>query len=242
MQPPCRTVDFMIDFHTHILPNLDDGSKSIEESHKMIDQSFGQGVELLMATPHFYPWQEGPEDFIRRRTKAVQSLKRSFSNIWVGAEVAYYDGIDNSPAIELLKIENTNFLLIEMPLTRWTQRMFDSLHAIENKMQARVVLAHLERYISLQKRTAHIDYVCDHFLIQINADYFINRGSQGKALRLVKKNKVDFIGSDCHNLTSRPPNLGEAYQIIEKKLGIKSVKAFNDKQDQYLERGIHYED
>jgi len=119
--------------------------------------------------------------------------------------------------------------------------MLDSLGNIENRTKLKVVLAHLDRYIKVQKRTDHISYVCENFLIQINADYVINRSTQRKALKLINEGAVDFIGSDCHNMTTRPPNLGEAYQTMEKKLGIKSVKAFSDKQNQYLEGGIIYE-
>lgn len=233
--------DRMIDFHSHILPGMDDGSSSIEESAKMIEESFNQGVELIVATPHFYPWQEKPEDFLLRRERAIESLTVAFSKIRVGSEVAYYDGIVYSEDIELLKISGTDFLLIEMPMTIWTKRMIESLHAIENRTKLKVVLAHLDRYIRVQKRTENIDYVCENFFIQVNADYFINRGTQRKALKLINENSIDFIGSDCHNLTSRPPNIGEAYKTIEKKLGIKSVTAFNDKQNQYLKGGIIYE-
>jgi protein-tyrosine phosphatase len=231
----------MIDFHSHILPGMDDGSKNVAESMEMMEASFNQGVEMIVATPHFYPWLEKPEDFLARRADAIKSLPLPLDKIRFGAEVAYYDGIVYSEDIELLKISETDFLLVEMPMTVWTRRMLDSLHAIENRTRLKVVIAHLDRYLRLQKRTANIDYVCDNFFIQVNADYFINRGTQRKALKLINENSVDFIGSDCHNLTSRPPNMGEAYQTIEKKLGIKSVNAFNDKQNQYLEGGLIYE-
>jgi protein-tyrosine phosphatase len=231
----------MIDFHSHILPGVDDGSKNLAESQQMMEASFNQGVELIVATPHFYPWLEKPEDFLARRASAIAALALPPEKLRVGAEIAYYDGIVYSEDIELLKIADTNFILIEMPMTVWTKRMLDSLHAIENRTKLKVVFAHLDRYFQTQKRTDNVDYVCDNFLIQVNADYIINRRTQRKALKLIKENRVDFIGSDCHNLTSRPPNLGEAYKTIEKKLGIESVNAFNDKQNQYLEGGLIYE-
>lgn len=231
----------MIDFHSHILPGMDDGSKNVAESTQMMEASFNQGVEIIIATPHFYPWLERPVDFLARRADAIKSLTLPLDKLRFGAEVAYYDGIASSEDIELLKISDTDFLLVEMPMTVWTRRMLDSLHAIENRTRLKVVIAHLDRYLRVQKRSDNIDYVCDNFFIQINADYFINRGTQRKALKLINENSVDFIGSDCHNLTSRPPNMGEAYQTIEKKLGIKSVNAFNDKQNQYLEGGLIYE-
>ncbi|AFA48109.1 CpsB/CapC family capsule biosynthesis tyrosine phosphatase [Acetobacterium woodii] len=231
----------MIDFHSHILPGMDDGSKNIEESLKMIEASFNQGVEMIVATPHFYPWQEKPEDFLARREHAIKSLPGPLSTLRVGAEIAYYDGIDYSEDIELLKIADTELILIEMPMTIWTNRMLDSLYNMENRTKLKVVLAHFERYLKVQKRTDQSGYIGDNFFIQINADYFINRSTQRKALKLFKENRVDFIGSDCHNLTSRPPNLGEAYQTIKNKCGIKSVTAFDDKQNQYFKGGIIYE-
>jgi len=227
----------MIDFHAHILPKMDDGSKSIEESEKMIEASFNQGIEMIVATPHFYPWLEKPQDFLLRRTEAIKSLDVPLSKIRVGSEVAYYDGIVNSEDVELLKIADSNFLMIEMPMTIWTKRMLDSLHVIEKRTKLKIVIAHLDRYIRAQKSTFNIDYVCENFLIQANADYFINRRTQRKALKMINENRIDFIGSDCHNLTSRPPNVGEAYQAIEKKIGSISVKAFYDKQNQYFKGG-----
>lgn len=235
----CLRGEGMIDFHSHILPGMDDGSKNLAESLQMIEASLNQGVEMLVATPHFYPWLEKPVDFLARRARAIKDLP--LDQVRVGAEVAYYDGIVSSEDIDLLKIADSDFILIEMPTTVWTSRMLDALHAIENRTGLKVVIAHLDRYLRLQRRTANIDYVCNNFLIQVNADYFINRGSQRKALKLFKENRVDFIGSDCHNLTSRPPNLGAAYQTLEKKCGIESVNAFNDKQKHYLEGGLIYE-
>ena len=220
----------MIDFHAHILPGMDDGSQSVEESMQMIDKSFKQGVEILVATPHFYPWREKPQDFLNRRKTAVERLALLPEKVRLGAEVAYYEGIVDSEDIEGLKIDKTDFLLMEMPMAPWTNRMIDALHMLEGRSHLKVVLAHLDRYVTLQKRTDNIDYVCQNFLIQVNADYFISRRSQRKALKLFNEGVIDFIGSDCHNMTSRPPNMEEAYQIIENKLGNKSVRAFKDKQ------------
>ncbi len=224
----------MIDFHAHLLPGMDDGSKNILESTKMLEAALAQGVNTIVATPHFYPWQEKPQDFLERRALALEALEGKAEKIRPGAEVAYYDGIDYSKDIEQLNILGTELILIEMPMTIWSRRMIDTLHNLEHRTGLRVVLAHLDRYLKLQKSTEQIGYLCEHFLIQINADYFINRGTQRKALKLLKAGMIDFIGSDCHNLTTRPPNLGEAYQTIEKKCGLISVNAFNDKQKKYL--------
>ena len=106
----------MIDLHTHVLPGMDDGSKNVDESIRMMEGCFNQGVEILVATPHFYPWQEEPERFLKRRKAAVKALPFPKGKFRVGAEVAYYDEMDHSEAIEELRIEDTNLLLIEMPM------------------------------------------------------------------------------------------------------------------------------
>lgn len=231
----------IIDFHSHVLPGLDDGSKDIKESIQMIKETLRQGAEMIAATPHFYPWKEEPAKFLERRDQAVKNLGVKDPRFLIGAEVAYYDGIEHSNEIELLKITSTNLLLVELPMTTWTVRMFEALQMIENRTGLKVVIAHIDRYMALQKGTKNIDYACDNFYIQVNADYFIKRSTQRKALKLVKNGLVDFIGSDCHNLTSRPPNVGKAIDIIEYKLDIKSANAFYNKQKKFLEGGFFYE-
>ncbi|WKY46455.1 CpsB/CapC family capsule biosynthesis tyrosine phosphatase [Eubacteriaceae bacterium ES3] len=231
----------MIDFHSHVLPGMDDGSHNSEESNEMIRQSFEQGVEILVATPHFYPWQDQPDRFLERRNASVEALGKTYDNLLIGAEVAYYDGMGNSEEIEKLRIEETNLLLVEMPVTVWTERMVEDLHHVENKTNLKLVLAHIERYIKCQKGTDNIDYVCNNFLIQVSVDYFIDWKTQRKALKLMKKDYIDFIGSDCHNLTTRPPNIQEAYQTMIDKLGTQSVETFLDKQTNYLREGRNYE-
>lgn len=220
----------MIDFHAHILPGIDDGSRNVYESLAMLEASVEQGVKTIVATPHFYPWKEKLDVFLKQRDIAVKSLINIGFPILLGAEVAYFDGIEYSDAIARLKISDTKLLLVEMPMVTWSPRMIEALHMMEQRLGIKVVLAHVDRYIDLQRRNSYIDYVSEHFLVQINANYFINRHTQRKAIKLIKNDRIDFIGSDCHNMTSRPPNVGDACQIIQKKLGIDGLSTFCDNQ------------
>ena len=87
----------IIDFHSHILPNIDDGSDSVETSLLMIDAMLNQGVDTVVATPHFYAHKDRIETFLQKRQNAFEALKKSLPNvslnIVVGAEVAYFSGI-----------------------------------------------------------------------------------------------------------------------------------------------------
>ena len=104
----------MIDFHSHFLPNMDDGSRSLEESCAMLRESARQGVTVMVATPHFYPARETPEAFLRRRSEAFERIEADdgFPKILLGAEVAYFHGISRCDCLDRLSTEGTKLLLL----------------------------------------------------------------------------------------------------------------------------------
>lgn len=214
----------MIDFHSHVLPMMDDGSESVEESLKMLKTSYSQGVSVVVATPHYFPAEESPKEFLTRRQKSFNSIKdyigsEEFPQLRLGAEVSYFDGMANTESISQLAVSGTNLILVEMPFATWTSRMIEDLRMLRRK-NLRVVLAHIERYIEFQKGTDKLKEVfSEDFLIQSNANHFIRPKTQKKALTMLREKKIHLIGSDCHNLVTRPPNLQNAMAIIEKEIG-----------------------
>ncbi|MCD8010975.1 MAG: hypothetical protein LUF34_09435 [Lachnospiraceae bacterium] len=98
----------MIDFHSHILPGLDDGSSSIEESIEMLRLSARKGVKTMVATPHFYAQKEAPEHFLERRRQSwarlAPRLPEEAPEIYLGAEVYYYTRISNTENLSRLCI------------------------------------------------------------------------------------------------------------------------------------------
>ena len=216
----------MIDFHSHILPGIDDGSKCLDDTLWMLKSSASQGVETMVATPHFYPWKEYPSDFLERRNSSynssLESLKKSenLPNIVLGAEVHYYEGINNSDSVKKLAIENTSYVLIEMPIVKWSSRMLEDLFKLNTQQNLTPIIAHIERYIGSQWGTKNLKLLFESGLpIQVNAGSFLNKSTSRTVLKLLKKGNVHVIGSDCHNRTSRIPNMGEAVSLIQEKLG-----------------------
>ena len=104
----------VVDFHTHILPGIDDGSSSVEESLAMLQMEKEQGASLVVATPHFYPQNDRPEKFLQRRKAAFEQLTEKISpddklpQIILGAEVYYFKGIGQWEGLRDFAIENTN--------------------------------------------------------------------------------------------------------------------------------------
>jgi len=117
----------MIDIHSHILPKMDDGSRSVEMSVEMLKESYNQGIDVICATSHFYPSKESPERFIERRKesflKLAPYLTKEMPIIRLGAEVQYFEGITNVELLPRLRIQGSNLLLIEMPFSKWSERM-----------------------------------------------------------------------------------------------------------------------
>jgi protein-tyrosine phosphatase len=216
----------LIDFHSHILPGIDDGSKSLEMSIQMLRMEAQQGVERVIATPHFYPQYDTPERFLRRRGDAEVTLREEMQKhtglpaLSVGAEVYYFPGISDSEVISELTIDQKRCILIEMPTSSWTEAMYRELEGIYVKRGLIPIVAHIDRYIGrfhnrgILKRLEHMPV-----LIQANAEFFLEKNTTSLALRMLKKEGIHLLGSDCHDLSSRKPNLQGALELINRRLG-----------------------
>ena len=219
----------MIDWHSHILPCVDDGSKSIAESIAMINMLLEQGVDTVIATPHFSANSEPVDSFIKRRNEAKEKIKNETSiNILLGAEVKFYPGISKMTGLEKLCIEGTNLLMIEMPMAKWTEYTVRELVELSSSAGVRLVLAHIERYISFQNSDVWNRLYEAGTLMQVNASYFIEFFSRRKAISLLNDGNIHLIGSDCHNTKHRPPKMAEAFEFIEKKLGSEIISRLDE--------------
>ncbi len=222
----------MIDWHSHILPRMDDGSRDAAESISLIKMQASQGVDTVIATPHFYANDETVDSFLLRRKNALELLKAQSPELTVdillGAEVKYYQGISRMPDLKALSIEGGELLLLEMPMSTWTEYMVRELVELSGRNGIRIVLAHIERYLDLQNRSVRRRIFESGILMQSNANFFISLATRRKALSLLKKGKVRFIGSDCHNVKLRPPQIGKAFEIIQKKFGEDYIRQMNE--------------
>lgn len=235
------TSDFKIyDVHCHLLPGMDDGCKTVEESLQVLQRSSEQNIRAIAATPHYYP-KETVSNFLARRRLAAQALVEGITNanirhpaVYLGAEVAYHSGLIYEEQLERLCIGQSNYLLLELPFSKWQPSVLRDVRTIRGVRGIVPIIAHLERYLKLQdKRTIEELLDCDA-LIQMNAEYILNPKTKRMAKKLLKRGVVQLLGSDCHNMTSRPPNLGLAYEqlldwnMVEtaRKLDLNSISIF----------------
>ena len=212
----------MFDCHCHILPGIDDGSKNVQMSLNMLDMEVRQGVQGVIFTPHFYADMNSPATFLERRDRAREALEANLSLLpkvpkyLLGSEVHYFRGMSRVDDLERLCIGNSNFILIEMPFRDWQSQYIDEIEEISHVMGLNVIIAHIERYMNQDKRLVRRLIDNPDLLIQCNAEYFIEK-TQKHAISFMKSGRIDLLGSDSHNLSTRLPNLKEAVEIMQKK-------------------------
>ena len=144
----------MIDFHSHVLPGIDDGSRNPEMSRMMFYEAARQGVEVMAATPHFYGDRDTIDRFLKRREsaweKALPLAEEAGIELVAGAEVAYFDNMSQAGGIEALTLADTEILLVEMPFRAWSRREIQELDRLLHE-GFRLMLAQLERYLGFHK-------------------------------------------------------------------------------------------
>lgn len=213
----------MIDLHSHILPGVDDGSETPEMSRQLLALLRKQGVEAVVATPHFYAGQDTPEDFLCRRAQAFDRLEQDTADapkILLGAEVAYFNGMSHSKALDRLQLGKSGLLLVEMPFGSWTQWMIQEISQIPALTGLTPVLAHVNRYRRADQLPRYRKELLDQgILFQCNAEAFLSLWERRWALGMLRQGQIHFLGSDTHNLTTRAPNLDRAKDVITRKLG-----------------------
>lgn len=214
------------DFHSHILPGMDDGSGSVEESIAMLQAEAAQGIQRVVATPHFYANHDTLEGFLSRREAAETRLRREMRKhagmpeLYVGAEVYFFSGISHCDALQALTVTGTDCVLIEMPTPPWSEAMYQELGDLRKHSGITPIIAHVDRYIGpwrtrgIPERLARLPV-----FVQANASFVLQPGTRRMAMKMLRKGQIQLLGSDCHNMTARVPNLGAAVEAIRQSLG-----------------------
>ena len=188
-----------IDFHAHILPRCDHGSDGWETSRRQLKLARGAGVEIVCATSHFYGHQTGVEDFLQKRQRCYEELMahapKGSPRVLLGAEVLAFEGIERLPGLEALRLEGTRLLLLEMPFTHWSERLLDSVEALADNEDFRIVLVHVDRY---DKAAVERLFQRNRFLGQVNTDSFKKIFGTRHLREWARQGRIVAVGSDIH--------------------------------------------
>lgn len=229
----------MIDVHAHILPDIDDGSRSATQSLRILKTLKDAGVEKVIATPHFSLENFTVSEFIEKRQEALNKINAikgdaPVPEIILGAEVYLSHELSKTENLSALCIGDSPYLLIEMPYFFWSAWVFDELKKIIEKHKLIPIIAHLERYYYL--KVASLDKILalfeENVLAQMNADSLCNKRQRKIALALAKNNYVQFLGSDVHNEKERRSRLPEARRVLKRR----GCSQILDEMDSFAEK------
>ncbi|MEG0180691.1 MAG: CpsB/CapC family capsule biosynthesis tyrosine phosphatase [Peptostreptococcaceae bacterium] len=240
----------MIDIHCHILPNVDDGSKSLEESIEMAKIAQNEGIKTIVNTSHYHP------DFKYKKGQELSEVLNDFNNtlkkqginvdIILGNELYFTDDlIGNLQDLDFNTLNNSRYLLIEFSPNNFPKNLVDVVYEIKLRKYI-PILAHVERYPKIQENPNLIyDCINEGALIQINAASVIGKnGNEAEKVSeiLLANNMVHFIATDAHSSTKRRPLLKETYNYITKKYSEDvSKKLFIENQKCILEdQDLHF--
>ncbi|MFR5876800.1 MAG: tyrosine-protein phosphatase [Eubacterium sp.] len=220
-------IDNLVELHSHIIPAVDDGSKNIETSLKMIEKLQNQGAKKIVLTPHYYSDEISLDDFLRRRDNAFNALLNALPpgspTLIPAAEVYISKYLFNYDNLNELCIGNSSYALIEHPFSSsFDENDYNRLMNLYCDYGIKPVLAHIERYRALMEDQYILDeYIDMGCLTQVNINSFSEapRSIRKKLFKLLDSGHIHFIGSDCHNLDSRPPEYEKGIKAIIKKCG-----------------------
>lgn len=204
----------MIDLHTHLLPYIDDGAANIEEAMVLIEHLLEQEVTAAVCTPHFDPSTIALEEFIMKRDHSMELLKASSISLIPASETYYHDYLFHYSDISKLSIRNTTYLLLELPFERrWKEDLFIRLKDLIHYFNIIPIIAHIERYPAVNK-AAILKLLRMGCLMQLNTSSLINPKLRRRTINYINHGYIALLGSDCHNIRSRPPLIRDAINIL----------------------------
>ncbi|MGN0588635.1 MAG: CpsB/CapC family capsule biosynthesis tyrosine phosphatase [Ruminiclostridium sp.] len=213
----------IVDFHSHILPRIDDGAKDISMAREMLRAEEQSGVEKIVATPHFYLSEESVESFLEKRENAFNLIKpeadRLGIEIFKGAEVLFTESLMDID-IKRLCIGNSSYVMIELPYQKLTDNFIRSFKSFVGRVSSEVniIVAHAERYLNFTDEDSLFEILDTGVTVQVNCGSFKAFSKSRKFINeLIAADFLHLIGTDCHNMTSRAPNMDIARKAIEKR-------------------------
>lgn len=215
----------MIDIHTHILPQIDDGSSSVAESEKLLAMLENQCVQTVVLTPHYYGQNKNITKFLANREAAFARLNSAYRGgvrLLKGCECNISTCANNDFAdLEALAIEGTRYILTEMSFeNEWNNELWSRLNNLLDTGLVPII-AHVEIYpaVSRKPQLAYrlIESGC---LLQINCDSVLDKAKYPLIKALIEHGQVYCLGSDTHNIDRRPPHYAEAAEKLKADFGV----------------------
>lgn len=217
----------MIDIHSHIIPNVDDGARSVEETFNILKEAQEAGFTDVILTSHFLLnyYETNAQELIFWKEKLQEVLKKQGTKINLHSGMEIYITNQMEELLEnkkILTLANSRYMLIELPLAT-NVKYFDYVVYYLEAKGIKPIIAHPERYKCVQKEPDIVEeYIEKGCLIQCNYGSIVNlygREAEKTIKTLLKKNQVHFLGSDVHRENGTYLIILDAIKKIRKIIG-----------------------
>ncbi len=219
-----------IDIHAHILPGVDDGAKTMEESIDMLKLAYSQGIRKIIATPHYQIGMkqsiEQLEAILKKVNENAKKIDRDF-NIYLGNEIYYDEGcLDMVNQKKALTLNNSRYVLVEFSMDESYKRMYNGMRDFITEGYSPVI-AHIERYRTLWKKEDKIlELINLGCYMQVNINSIkggiLDRES-ANLKKLISNGLIHFIATDTHNIKERKPIMEDIIVNLKKNVNSKII-------------------
>ncbi|ALS18159.1 tyrosine-protein phosphatase [Clostridium butyricum] len=223
----------MIDIHSHIIPGIDDGSKSMEMTLEMLKTAEQSGIKQVFATPHYLlEYGEAKIDEVKGHVAEINKILQEENidiKVYSGQEVYFTENIVTDYIDgNIGTLNDSRYMLIEFDMRKFESSIFDHLYELQVK-GITPIIAHVERYKYIMQTPELINrFIGEGYLFQLNSGSIEGKFGvevQKTAKMLLKNGVYNFIGSDAHNISaSRGMDLKGALSLID----IDNLKKFEE--------------
>lgn len=228
----------MTDLHTHILPGMDDGAQSPEDSLSLLRMECLQGVSRVALTPHFRVDKESVQDFLKRRQNASECLRKALAGqelpvtLKLGAEVFYSTSLAQMDDVDTLCLEGTNVLLLEFSPGLYPRDAADTLYQL-TRQGILPLIAHVERYAFVRNDPNLLsEWIEAGACTQMNATSLVMHAKQRKLLlSMLRHNLIHVLSTDTHSMAKRPPMLDKAMELVRQHCGEPAAQSLANHAD-----------
>ena len=211
----------MIDIHSHLVPGVDDGSQSIEESLALLKQAEEDGITELITTPHFMKngqFRIRASELVKRFNELKQAYQGSVK-LHLGNELYIHPEL---PELleqgDILTLAESKTILVEFPFQSYKNEYDEILY--ELSLKYRIIIAHPERYQYVQEDPNFcLQWLKEGYYLQANQSSLFKKETKKVLLPMIEHGFISFIASDAHN-KYRTCTLGSAQDFISEKYGV----------------------
>jgi len=224
----------MIDLHCHILPGIDDGAKTIDETLEMARIAVKEGIHHIIATPHYIQYSDylGKQDVEKLVDEVNLIFRKEQIPLTVSAGHEVYMTPDLPKLVEQKEVStlnNSQYILVEFPMNDIPMYAEDIFYELR-LMGLTPILAHPERYpMIMENPNLLLKFLKLGVLCQTNVGSirgFFGERVQKTAIQLIEHNMIHFIATDAHTPRNRAPKLQKALEEITKISGEKAKELF----------------